>query len=217
MNKRAVHDRLEREWLDLLAARLPERVAGPQWLVTRPEAVDPSPAALFAELEEVRLAWVDMRASARVIERSGTVIAGAWTLKDLVAHVASWASELRGQVEVAARGGEFDYAIPFGLSEPGHHAWNEEQVERRRGMTLEEVFEEVDVETRRLQEIILPLPGARLYRDAEFPLRIAADPPALWRGSIARLVLGKCMHDSHHLERIRRWLGESPERSERGG
>jgi hypothetical protein len=202
MDEQSVHEQLEREWRDLVAPPAPAPPAPG-------EVGGAGPAALFAEIEDVRFEWAELRASPLLAGRLGTPVTGTWTLEDVAAHLASWARELRSQVETVAHGGTFDYAIPFGLSEPGHHRWNHAQVEARRGRTLEEVMDEFDAETRRMQEIVLTLPDERLRTEAEFPLRVVADPPTLWRTSIAQMVLGKCMHDRHHLARMQQWLGGS--------
>lgn len=212
MPRASVPDELQREWQGLLAALPSERTAPPRRL--RPGVV--RPVALFAELEEVRLSWRALRA-APLTQLAGRYVTGAWTLKDLLAHVASWARELRQEVEMVARGESFDYAIPYALSVVGPNQWNQAEVEKRAEKPLDDILEEFERETDRLQELVLELPEETLVAEPAFPLAPSGDPAALWHGNIAQIVLMKCMHDHHHLGRIQQWLDRAIEAGAAGG
>jgi hypothetical protein len=178
----------------------------PAW---RPAAGPPlpvSPVALFAQLEEVLDAFASVKALAPL--HAGRFVTSAWTLKDLLGHLASWATEFRHEVQTVAGGGSFDYAIPFALNVIGPNEWNARAAERQRPVPLEDVLEQFERETRRLQDLVLELPPPALYGEATFPLAPSGDPHAPLRGSIAMIVLGKCTHDLYHLARIRDFLGK---------
>lgn len=205
MPERTLQRRLEREWREL-AARLAVGTPGrPSWLVAGRPVLPIRPLALFAQLEEVLLAWRELR------ERplggwAGRYVTSAWTLKDLLAHLASWAEEFRRDVETVARGESFDRSIPYALSVMGPGEWNAVEVEARRALSLEEVLDQFEAETHRLQHLVLALPEQTLFRPAAFPYAPSGDPAERWKGNIAVVVMSKCAHDQYHLGRIRHWM-----------
>jgi hypothetical protein len=161
-----------------------------------------SPPALFAELEEVREAWHELRG--RVNEDlSKRYINASWTLKELLAHLASWAKEFRMEVETVSRGESFDYSIPFAMTVFGPNQWNEEQVRSRAASSLSEIFDELEGETERLEEVLLTLTHEALYGSASFPFAPTGEPAERWRGTNAFIIAGKCLHDRHHIAQIR--------------
>ncbi len=191
---------LRREWEAVSRGPAPAfRRGGPPFPTTA--------AGLFAELEEVLLLWRELRGQP-LRRRARRFISAAWTLQDLLAHLASWAAEFRREVETLAAGREIDYAIPFALSVVGPNEWNQVEVERRRHLTLAQVLDQFEDETRRLQDVLLTLSPAELHRPATLPAAPSGDPAARVRGSIALVVSGKCSHDRYHIAGIRRWLGE---------
>lgn len=164
-----------------------------------------SPVALFAQLEEVREEWRELRSTIQPGDADRFVNA-AWSFKDLVAHVASWAKEFRHEVETVVRGGSFDYAIPYVMTVMGPNAWNEEQVRERETQSLDASFDELDSETVRLQELVFEMSEENLYAPATFPLAPSGDPSAKWKGPSAVIIAGKCEHDRHHLGQLRKRL-----------
>lgn len=184
-----------------------ETAPSPLSILTLPESrrMPLSPIALFAQLEEVREEWQALRASVRPGDAERYVNA-AWTLKDLVAHVGSWAKEFRHEVETVFRGGSFDYAIPYVLTVVGPNQWNEEQVRARDSQTLADAFDEIDSETVRLQDLLLEMSERDLYSPATFPLAPSGDPSAKWQGPSAVIIAGKCEHDRHHIGQLRKRL-----------
>jgi hypothetical protein len=210
MRERDLLTAREREWSAL--GRGPEargpafRRGGPPFPTTGP--------GLFAELEEVLALWRDLR-RAGLARYASLYINGGWTLRDLVAHLASWAVEFRQQAETIAAGREFDYAIPFALSVIGPNQWNAEQVEARRRLSLRDLLDQFEEETGRLQDLLLTLPREVLMRPAMLPLAPSGDPRSRVPGTIAVVASAKCTHDRHHLGQLRRWLAERPPRSSR--
>lgn len=205
MPRRNAEAELQREWQSLLVSLPPQRVNSPRWFLM-PHPMRPlSPAMLFAELEDVRRLWSELRAYP--LERfADRYINSAWTLRQLLAHLASWAREFRFEVETASRGEPFDYSIPFALSVIGPNQWNQVEVEKRAASSLEEILGEFDSETARLQDLVLALPPESLFAESAFPAAPTGDPAARWRGNSAQIALMKCMHDRYHLGRIQQWL-----------
>jgi hypothetical protein len=161
--------------------------------------------ALLAELEEVREEWKSL--GSRIDEETAARFVNAsWTLKDLLAHLASWAFEFRSEVERAARGESFEYAIPFALTVLGPNQWNEREVAARKERTLAAIVREFDQETDRLEELVAAMDEAVLYRPAPFPLAPSGNPAERLPLPPAMVVSGKCVHDRHHFAQIRKLL-----------
>jgi uncharacterized damage-inducible protein DinB len=197
---RGIEARLALERRSLLEA-IQENVKSP--LQLPPDRRMPlSRIALFAQLEEVRDDWKEIRAR---VDRAaaGRFINAGWTLKDLLAHMASWAREFRSEVTKVSRQESFDYVIPFAMSVFGPTQWNEVEVAARRDRTLEQIFEEFDEETGRLQDVVLELDEAVLYGSHEFPIAPSGDPSTLLRAPAAFILMAKCQHDRYHLGQIR--------------
>lgn len=196
--------RLEREWRELLEA-IATSERGPLALPPdRRMAV--SRVSLLAELEEVREDWkylktvVDEEASARFVN-------SGWTLKELLAHLASWAREFRSEIETVSRAEGFDYAIPFALSILGPNEWNQREVDSRRERSLEEVFREFDEETGRLQDLVVEMEDPVLYQPTPFPLAPSGNPRERLAVPPFMMISGKCLHDRYHFAQIRKLLG----------
>lgn len=207
MPEPSVFRALVAEWQDVVArpdAGPAFRRGGPPFPTTA--------AGLFAELEEVLLLWRELRAIP-LRRHARRFVNAAWTLQDLLAHLASWAAEFRREVETAAAGREPDYAIPFALSIMGPNEWNQAEVESRRGLSLAEVLDQFETETRRLQEVVLGLSPAQILRFTTLPAAPSGDPAERVKGNVAIVVSGKCTHDRYHIGMISRWL-EGLERRE---
>lgn len=201
--RREIEARLELEWRSLLEeiGTAAENVPSPTSLP--PERRMPlSRVALLAQLEEVR---EDFRTIRELVdeELGGRFINAAWTLKDLLAHIASWAREFRSEVSKASRHESFDYVIPFAMSVLGPTAWNETEVAARRDRTLEQIFDELDQETSHLQDLVVELGEADLYGSREFPISPSGDPSARLKAPPAFIIMAKCLHDRHHIAQIR--------------
>jgi hypothetical protein len=204
MAERDVLERLREEWRSLLDAQSIRPETTPLAL-PRERRMPLSRTALLALLEEVRAAWSDLRESVDE-ELAGRYVNAGWTLKDLLAHLASWATEFRREVAAAARREELDYAIPFAMGVLGPTQWNEEQVAARRDQGLEAIFDEFARETAALEEIVLTIGDGELYAPALFPPAPSGDPAARFRGPAAFIISAKCLHDRHHIEQIRERL-----------
>lgn len=195
--------RLELEWRALLEAIA---ASGRSPLDLPPERrVAVSRVALLAQLEEVRDEWKSLQGL--IDEELGSRFANAaWTLKDLLAHLASWAREFGSEIETVSRNERFDYAIPFAMSILGPNQWNEREVLARKERTLDEVFREFDEETARLQDLVIEMEEPVLYQPAPFPLAPSGNPEERLPVPPAFLVSGKCLHDRYHFAQIRKLL-----------
>jgi hypothetical protein len=198
-----IGSRLAIEWRELLESASTEGASPLDLPADRRVAI--SRAALLAQIEEVREEWRSLET--RIDKGTAARFANAgWTLKELLAHLASWGKEFRSQVEAVSRGESFDYAIPFALSILGPNQWNELEVEARRERTLEEVFREFEQEAERLEDLVVGMEESVLYRPAPFPLAPSGNPSERLPVPPAVIISGKCLHDRHHFAQIRKLL-----------
>jgi len=156
---------------------------------------------LWAELEDVRLAFAELHA-ALDDTAAATLATTRWSVRDVVVHLASWATEFSRQIETVAAGAAFDYLITF-TPRIGPTAWNARELDRRRSMSLDDAFREIDIATGRIEELALSLPDDLLFTAAELPQTPDGRPENRWRTRLADLMLMKCWHDRYHLDRIR--------------
>lgn len=191
---------LRQRW-QALVARLAKGGAAARPLA--PEAFEIGQATvLFAEIEDLRGIWHQLRATG-ALETHADRFVSTGTVKELVAHVASWVKEYRQEAEIAGRGEAFDYTIPFGLSPAGPRAWNDAEIEVRQSMSLAELGDEIETETARLQDLVLALPDEALCRQQYFPLARTADPATVWEADVARLVNHQMYsHVLYHLKQL---------------
>jgi DinB superfamily len=192
---------LESDWRELQSRVAPAARSAQEAVMSDVNAPSLRPVVLFAELEDV---WLDLRDSPGLEQDAGHLITSQWRLRDLLAHLASWAREFRYQAKTAAAGAAFDYQIEFAPG-VGPTAWNHAQVDQRRAQTLEEIFAEFNAETRRLQDLVMELSAEALNAKSIFPVVLSGATPAPMLHSIAEVAVAKCRHDHYHLGRIAAW------------
>jgi uncharacterized damage-inducible protein DinB len=156
---------------------------------------------LWAELEDVRLAFAELHAALDEESKSELPATTLWSVKDVVAHLASWATEFTRQIEMVVAHVPFDYLITF-TPRVGPTEWNAREVDRRRAMSLDDRFRELDAATARIQELALSLSDDLLFTAAELPQTPDGRPESRWRTRLADLMLMKCWHDRYHLEGV---------------
>jgi hypothetical protein len=162
------------------------------------------PATLWIQLEDLLFEWRELWTSEWFAANQGGLITSEWTLKDLTAHVASWAGELRTQAEILAGGAAVGYRILF-EDIGGPRSWNAEKVEMRRSQSLEELVGEIERETVRFQDLLYEVDIPTLSTERPIGIAPAAAPGQPWIRSIAGLVEMRCIHERHHMTRIIQW------------
>jgi hypothetical protein len=195
----AIERELTTEWADLLASP----VSPAAEMLARATAPRVSKPMLSAALEEVLFRFGELLPEASL--RASEAITSLWTMKDLVAHMASWATEFVREVDIASRGEPFDYMIQFPMP-VGPTAWNHREVERRGPRSFDDCARELAAGTLGLQQLALALPEDVLSRRTAFPLTPDGRAETRWQVRIADLVLMKTDHDLYHIGRIERWL-----------
>lgn len=206
MVENTIYNELRDDWDKLLNVPRLNTFPAPEAILLEAASPNVRPVALFAELEDARTSWDELFKEIRSREYSDKLVTRFWTLKDMAAHVASWAKEFRRQVEMVANGEAFDYAIANALSDEGPNEWNRVEVEKRRHQSLDESMEEFESETRSLQELVLTLPQEVIQTETDFPIAPTGDPSMLWKGNIGQIVAMKCLHDQWHTSRVRQWF-----------
>jgi hypothetical protein len=201
----SVYSKLQDEWGLLTSKDSSGEMANLDWSFIHDQERVPRATILFAELEDTRELWRELLGMVELESYSDRFITPAWTIKDMVAHITSWASELRYQAETAAQGQTFDYAIPYALSIIGPNEWNQREVEKRRNLSLGDVLQELDVQSANLEDLVLDLPEADLQTERQFAMAPNGDPSTRWKGTISQIILLKCSHERYHLDRIRQW------------
>ena len=197
MSREPFSRQLQNDWRDLINA-----VTAPTDLRLRVR-----PETLYIELEDMLMDWRELWTSNWFAAEQDQMITAEWTLKDVVAHVASWTVELRAQAEVLAQGIGVDYRIVFEET-GGPRSWNAEKVEQRRPQSLEDLINEIEKETARFQDLLFAIDIAVLLTERPIGIVSAAAPGDHWIRSIAGLVGMRCFHDRHHIDRILQWKRE---------
>lgn len=211
MPRNALLQQLEQEWHAAVASLPPEELVQPGWLRAMPSPLPWRPAALFAELEDTRREWQELRDWKALHDHAESMVNRGWTYRQLLAHLASWAVEFHRQMVIATEGREFDYEIPF---EPkvGPTEWNAVEVAKRQEMSLDEIFDQFDTAFAQSQDMVLSMPAASLLAEVRFPIRMGPEPLV---GNIPRIVAMKCFHNRYHFSQIRSRLGALAKRPPR--
>ncbi len=154
-------------------------------------------ASIFDEIRTERAALlkvIDGLESA-AIERPGMV--GAWSIKDVLAHIAGWQDWMLRAYPARLETGEVPEDMQ--VTEDNTDEWNERFVEERRERPPDKVLEELSDGLRRLQTFAANLGMARLTSANPWPGREASVTDYLREHLVD--------HDREHREHIQRALG----------
>jgi PHD/YefM family antitoxin component YafN of YafNO toxin-antitoxin module len=114
-------------------------------------------------------------------------VTGAWSVRDILAHVTTWEEEALRYLPLVATGGTPPrYSTTYG----GIDAFNARMTEARRGLSLPAVFRQMDDTHRRLVELVQAAPDALITSETRFRHRLRLDTYS---------------HYPAHAEAIRRW------------
>src|SRR5262249_26645156 len=167
-------------------------------------AVRVRPVTLCIELDDLLMEWREIWSSEWFGSERDRLVTSEWTLKDVVAHVASWSAEMRAQAEILAKASEVPYRILFERV-GGPRIWNAEQVSLRREHSLDALIREIKNETALLQNLLYNVERPILFFERPIGIAMAAAPDEPWIRSIAGIVEMRCFHDRLHISRIRDW------------
>jgi hypothetical protein len=117
-----------------------------------------------------------------------------WTLKDMLAHVASWDEEIVRVLQTFTMPGESQYTYVI-ADRNGFAVWNEEQVGSRRERTFSETMSEYEIARRDLIQVVEGLTDAVLNRSRMTSWGKPATGFAL--------IMTQVEHDREHAEQVR--------------
>lgn len=150
-------------------------------------------------MERVRLlkrldrAWEDFRASYAGLSESDLQepgVVGAWSVRDIIAHVSIWEEEALTHLPLIAKGGRPPrYSVTYG----GIDAFNARMTERKRDLSLSEVLRQSDEIHRRLVALVEGAPDDQIASETRFRRRLRLDAYG---------------HYPKHARAIRRWRDE---------
>jgi hypothetical protein len=141
-------------------------------------------------LERIDKAWEAFKESYAGLSDSELVepgVVGAWSVRDIIAHVTWWEEEALKHLPLILKGGRPPrYSVTYG----GINAFNAQMTEQKRSLSLSEVLRQQDDTHRRLIDFIQSVPEDQLIRETRFRHRLRADTYS---------------HYPDHTEAIRRW------------
>jgi hypothetical protein len=99
-------------------------------------------------------------------------VTGAWSVRDVLAHVTAWEEEALKHLPLILEGGTPPrYSLRYG----GIDAFNAQMTEQKRGLALSEVRKQLDGTHRRLIDFIEGAPEDQFIRDTRFRHRLRLD------------------------------------------
>lgn len=114
-------------------------------------------------------------------------VTGAWSVRDILAHVTTWEEEALTHLPLILKGGKPPrYSVAYG----GIDAFNAQMTEQKRDLSLSEVLRQLDDTHRRLIGFIESAPDDQFIRDTRFRHRLRLDTYS---------------HYPKHAEAIRKW------------
>jgi hypothetical protein len=126
-------------------------------------------------LRRLEKAWLEFRQSyAGLSEKELFVpgVTGAWSLRDIIAHVTTWEEEALAHLPTILAGRRPPrYSVTYG----GIDAFNALMTEKKSRLSLAEVFREQEAVHRRLIALLERAPEDQLARETRFRRRLRAD------------------------------------------
>jgi hypothetical protein len=190
--------RLGLEWESLAGAHLPMVDS----IVENGAPEKVSRRAALVELEDVRLSCAELRTHIEGSGSDGILATSRWTVREVIAHLASWAMRTRHELESLVDGSPLLETIHF-EREGGPRAWNQRQIDIRHGRSTAALFGELDTEISQIADVVISVREQLLRQVAEVP-RTSGDPSVPWRIPVVAMVIGSCWHMRYHLARLER-------------
>ena len=99
-------------------------------------------------------------------------VTGAWSVRDILAHVTTWEEEARKHLPLILKGGTPPrYSVRYG----GIDAFNAHMTQRKRSLSLSEVRAQLAATHGRLVDFIQSAPDGQLIGDTRFRRRLRLD------------------------------------------
>ena len=141
-------------------------------------------------LKRLDQAWRDFKESYAGLSEEEMVVpgvTGAWSVRDLIAHVTWWEEEALTHLPLILNGGRPPrYSVKYG----GIDAFNAYMTEQKSGLSFSEVLQQQAETHRRLIAYVQLAPEEQLQRETRFRRRLRLDTYS---------------HYPKHAQAIRRW------------
>ena len=141
-------------------------------------------------LKRLDTAWAALKASYAGLSDSQLMepnVTGAWSVRDILAHVTTWEEEALKYLPLILEGGKPPrYSVSYG----GIDAFNARMTDEKSGLSLAEVLGQLDDTHRRVVALIQSVPEDQLTRETRFRRRLRVDT---------------YHHYPQHAEAIRQW------------
>ena len=126
-------------------------------------------------LQRLDKAWVDFKASYAGLPEEQLMepgVTGAWSIRDIIAHVTTWEEEALEHLPSILEGRRPPrYSVAYG----GIDAFNALMTKRKEDLSLAEVLRQLDDTHQRLIDLIESAPEDQLSRETRFRRRIRLD------------------------------------------
>lgn len=126
-------------------------------------------------LGRIENAWERLKSSYAGLSEAELLepgVTGAWSVRDIVAHVTWWEEEALTHLPLILAGGRPPrYSVTYG----GIDAFNALKTKEKAGLSLSEVFRERDETHTRLLDYVGRVPEDRIVRETRFRRRLRLD------------------------------------------
>ena len=157
---------------------------------TSPRDVRLAPGARRRLLKRLDGAWAAFNASYAGLSDAQLLtpgVTGAWSVRDIIAHVTTWEEEALKHLPLIVRGGRPPrYSVQYG----GIDAFNAHTTAQKRGLSLSEVRAQAAMTHARLVDFVQRAHERQLQSDTRFRRRLRLDTYG---------------HYPQHAETIRQW------------
>ena len=147
-------------------------------------------------LKRLDKAWVDFNGSYAGLTEAELMepgVTGAWSVRDIIAHVSWWEEEALTHLPHILDGGQPPrYSTTYG----GIDAFNARMTEQKKNLSLSEVLQQRDDTHRRLIDYLQHVPEEQFIRETRFRRRLRLDTYS---------------HYPNHAKAIRAWREQRAE------
>jgi hypothetical protein len=127
---------------------------------------------LLKRLDTAWVAFNESYAGLSAVQLMEAGVTGAWSVRDILAHVTTWEEEALKHLPLILKGGTPPrYSVRYG----GIDAFNEHTMEQKRSLSLSEVREQLTATHGRLVDFIQGAPEHQLIGDTRFRRRLRLD------------------------------------------
>src|SRR3989442_9265284 len=116
---------------------------------------------VFQKLEQAWTALKESYAGLSEAQFAEPGVMGGWSIKDILAHVTTWEEEALKYLPLILEGGRPPRYVKYG----GIDAFNAAMTEQKRGLSVADVWRQLDATHRRLVDFVQTVPEAEFVRE----------------------------------------------------